>query len=119
DLRAIPAQKLLDAFAPPRSNGFDFGPDVDGYFLPEPVPAIFAAGKQNDVSLLAGWTHDEGSFELTEKPTAEKMRADAQKALRGNRVCVWATRFQDRVRVESRRSRTQHRDAEILGQLCA
>ena len=83
DLRAIPAQKLLDAFAPPRSNGFDFGPDVDGYFLPEPVPAIFAAGKQNDVSLLAGWNHDEGSFELKEKPTAEKMRADAQKEFGG------------------------------------
>ena len=54
ELRAVPAQKLLDAFAPPQSPGFDFSPDVDGYFLPEPVPAIFAAGKQNDVPLLAG-----------------------------------------------------------------
>jgi para-nitrobenzyl esterase len=46
ELRAIPAQKLLDAFAPPQSQGFDFEPSVDGYFLPESVPAIFAAGKQ-------------------------------------------------------------------------
>src|SRR5579863_845264 len=37
ELRAVPAQKLLDAFSPPQSQGFDFGPDVDGYFLPEPA----------------------------------------------------------------------------------
>jgi para-nitrobenzyl esterase len=82
DLRALPAQKLLDPFAPPRSGGFDFGPDVDGYFLPEPVPAIFAAGRQNDVPLLAGWNHDEGSFEIAfspQKPTADTMKAAAQK----------------------------------------
>ena len=82
ELRALPAQKLLDAFAPPQSPGFDFGPDVDGYFLPEPVPAIFAAGKQNDVPLLAGWNHDEGSFEIAfspQKPTAESLKATAQK----------------------------------------
>jgi para-nitrobenzyl esterase len=41
-----------------------FSPDIDGYFLAEPVPAIFAQGKQNDVPLLAGWNHDEGSFEV-------------------------------------------------------
>ena len=82
ELRAIPAQKLLDAFAPPQSPGFDFGPDVDGYFLPESVPAIFAAGKQNDVPLLAGWNRDEGSFEVVfnpQKPTAQSMKAIAQK----------------------------------------
>jgi para-nitrobenzyl esterase len=82
ELRAIPAQKMLDAFAPPQSPGFDFGPDVDGYFLPEPVPAIFAAGKQNDVPLLAGWNHDEGSFEIPDspqKPSADSLKAMAQK----------------------------------------
>ena len=82
ELRALPAQKLLDAFAPPQSRGFDFGPDIDGYFLPEPAPAIFAAGKQNDVPLLAGWNHDEGSFGIVfspQKPTADSMKANAQK----------------------------------------
>jgi para-nitrobenzyl esterase len=82
DLRALPAEKLLDPFIPPQSRGFDFGPDVDGYFLPEPVPAIFAAGKQNDVPLLAGWNHDEGSFEIAyspQKPSAESLKATAQK----------------------------------------
>ncbi|HZQ95093.1 MAG TPA: carboxylesterase/lipase family protein [Candidatus Sulfotelmatobacter sp.] len=82
ELRALPAEKILEAFVPPKSPGFDFGPDVDGYFLPEPVPAIFAAGKQNDVPLLAGWNHDEGSFEVAgspQKPTAESMKANAGK----------------------------------------
>jgi para-nitrobenzyl esterase len=81
ELRDIPAQKLLDAFSKPGPEGiFAFGPNVDGYFLPESVPAIFAAGKQNDVPLLAGWNHDEGSFEVAEqKPTAESFKAEAKK----------------------------------------
>jgi len=82
ELRAVPAQKLLDTFGKPGPEGFSFGPDVDGYFLPEPVPSIFAAAKQNDVALLAGWNHDEGSFEVTfspQKPTADSMKERAQK----------------------------------------
>jgi para-nitrobenzyl esterase len=82
ELRAIPAEKLLEPFAPPKSRGFEFGPDIDGYFLPESLPAIFAAGKQNDVPLLAGWNHDEGSVEIAfnpQKPTAATMKAMAQK----------------------------------------
>jgi para-nitrobenzyl esterase len=83
ELRAVPAQKLLDTFFKPGGpTNFAFGPDVDGYFLPESVPAIFAAGKQNDVPLMAGWNHDEGSFEVVfnpQKPTAESMKAMAQK----------------------------------------
>ncbi|HTZ82751.1 MAG TPA: carboxylesterase/lipase family protein [Candidatus Acidoferrales bacterium] len=82
ELRALPADKILEPFSPPKSPGFDFGPDIDGYFLPESVPAIFAAGKQNDVALLAGWNHDEGSFEVAfspQKPAAESMQANAEK----------------------------------------
>jgi len=82
ELRALPAQKLLDAFGKPGPTAFAFGPDVDGYLLPESVPAIFAAGKQNDVPLLAGWNRDEGSFEIAsspQKPTVESMKATAQK----------------------------------------
>ena len=79
-LRALPAEKILEAFVPPRSRGFDFGPDVDGYFLPEPVPVIFSQGKQSDVPLLAGWNHDEGSFEISgQTPTAEGLKANAEK----------------------------------------
>ncbi|HEY9532921.1 MAG TPA: carboxylesterase family protein [Mucilaginibacter sp.] len=55
DLRKIPADTLLKLSA--RSG---FSTDVDGYFLPESPQAIFAAGKQMDVSLLAGWNSAEG-----------------------------------------------------------
>lgn len=80
ELRAVPADKLLEVFGTPSPDAFAFGPDVDGYFLPESASAIFASGKQNDVTLLAGWNHDEGSYELgPKKPNAESLKADAQK----------------------------------------
>ncbi len=55
-LRALPADQLLAASQHEQS----FSPDVDGYFLPQSPSAIFAAGKQNDVPMIAGWNHDEG-----------------------------------------------------------
>jgi para-nitrobenzyl esterase len=82
ELRAVPAQKLLDVFFKPgATQNFAFGPDVDGYFLPESVPAIFATGKQNDVPLLAGWNRDEGGMQLEsnpQKPSVDSMKAIAE-----------------------------------------
>ena len=84
ELRALPAQKLLDIFGKAGPDAFAFGPNIDGHFLPEPPSAIFGAGKQNDVPLLAGWNKDEGSYELgSEKPTAESMKAMAEKDFGG------------------------------------
>ena len=61
-LRALPAEQLLAAVTPGTANpgAHNFGPDIDGYFLPQTPAAIFAAGKQNDVPMMAGWNHDEG-----------------------------------------------------------
>jgi para-nitrobenzyl esterase len=59
-LRAIPADQLLQAAL--QNGPFSFPQDIDGYFLPEDVRAIFAAGKQSHVPLLAGWNKDEGNF---------------------------------------------------------
>ncbi|PYX44635.1 MAG: hypothetical protein DMG83_12825 [Acidobacteria bacterium] len=74
-LRSLPAQKLLQVLAKKEGGEtYHFSPDVDGYFLPEPVPAIFAAGKQNDVLLLAGWNRDEGSLPVNGK--AKSMGAE-------------------------------------------
>jgi len=55
-LRKIPADKLLELSASMR-----FGTSIDGYFLPEAPVAIFAAGKQMHVPLLAGWNTSEGN----------------------------------------------------------
>ncbi len=60
ELRAMPAADIVKAVEAQKGPGVRFGPDVDGLFLPESVPAIFAAGKQAHIPLLAGWNHDEG-----------------------------------------------------------
>ena len=56
-LRGIPADKLLEAASKPGAGRF--GPAIDGYFFPESPLAIFAAGKQAHVPLLAGWNSEE------------------------------------------------------------
>jgi len=56
-LRAMPAEKLLEAAGKPGAG--QFSPSVDGYFFPESPLAIFAAGKQAHVPLLAGWNSEE------------------------------------------------------------
>ena len=61
-LRAKPAAEVLQAASKP--GGPRFVPNIDGYFLPESVEAIFAAGKQSHVPLLAGWNADEGSYRM-------------------------------------------------------
>jgi para-nitrobenzyl esterase len=59
--RAVPADVLLRTSTAASQTGYEnFTADIDGKFLPEGPPAIFAAGHQNDVPLLAGWNHDEG-----------------------------------------------------------
>ncbi|MVN23456.1 carboxylesterase/lipase family protein [Mucilaginibacter arboris] len=39
------------------------GPIIDGYLLPQSIPAIFAEGKQNKVALLTGWNENEGMLQ--------------------------------------------------------
>ena len=59
-LRALPAKALTEAFSKPDQNGgHSFVANVDGAFLEKSANAIFAAGEQNDVPLLAGWNRDE------------------------------------------------------------
>jgi para-nitrobenzyl esterase len=58
DLRALPAKYLLRA-AMKRSREY-FRPDIDGYFLPTNCLAIYTAGQQSHVALMAGWNRDEG-----------------------------------------------------------
>jgi para-nitrobenzyl esterase len=58
-LRALSAAKILEAAVNTAKGEPRFAPEIDGYFLPDAVPAIFAAGKQNHAALLAGWNRDE------------------------------------------------------------
>jgi para-nitrobenzyl esterase len=60
DLRAIPANALLEATAKPGLPRLS--PTVDGYFLPKSPLEIFAAGEQARVPLLIGWNSEEQSW---------------------------------------------------------
>lgn len=62
ELRATPAEALVKAAEGQAAHAIHFGPDVDGLFLPKAVPAIYAAGEQAHIPLLAGWNRDEGGF---------------------------------------------------------
>jgi para-nitrobenzyl esterase len=82
DLRRLSADDLVHAATakttPPPSR---FWPDVDGYYLPDSVPNIYAAGNQAHVPLLAGWNADEvrGQVLLAKtKTTAASFAATAQ-----------------------------------------
>ena len=79
-MRAAPAEDVLKAST--KAGAVRFGPIIDGYFLPEEPKAIFAAGKQNHVALLAGWNADEvrGSvLGAKDKPTARTFPEVLQK----------------------------------------
>jgi para-nitrobenzyl esterase len=78
-LRALHAKQVLEASLAKDSPRFK--PDVDGYFLPQPVERIFATGKQNDAALLAGWNRDEGEVEPAlsgSAPAMERLQAQAR-----------------------------------------
>jgi para-nitrobenzyl esterase len=72
-LRALSAIELLDASS--RPNAIGFGPNVDGYFLPQSPTAIYAAGAQAHVPLLAGWNSEESGPRgvLQEAPTPDNV----------------------------------------------
>ena len=79
ELRAKPAADVLQAAT--KAGAPRFFPNIDGYFLPETVEAIFAAGKQSHVPLLAGWNADEQSYRSIfgkDDPTAENFLAHAR-----------------------------------------
>jgi para-nitrobenzyl esterase len=116
-LRAVPADKLLEA-SQKKVDGmyaFHFSPDVDGYFLPESVPAIFAKGKQNDVALLAGWNRDEGKGEVSgpEKPTAARLKAMAEKEF-GPRAPVFLKLYPSSTEAEAFRSTEDFRGDQFI-----
>ena len=74
-LRQLPADRIL---AMQGTTG-RYGPLVDGWLLPEDPTAIFAAGKQNDVPLLMGYTRDEGFDAFNQALTLAAYRAQSER----------------------------------------
>ncbi len=78
ELRKKSADELLAATAKPGSPWFS--PIIDGHVMPDDARAIYAAGKQARVPLLAGWTRDEGNYRGVFRelpPTRENFRVRA------------------------------------------
>jgi para-nitrobenzyl esterase len=76
DLRALSATELLELSG--RQGMPRFGVNVDGWFFPESPAAIFVAGKQAKVPLLAGWNSEENnarSLLQQQEPTPENAMA--------------------------------------------
>jgi para-nitrobenzyl esterase len=73
ELRALPADDILK-----KGQGAMRGPIVDGYVIPEPMPQLFAAGRQNNVTLMTGWNEDEG-MAMGKPKTADEYRQGAEK----------------------------------------
>ena len=58
-LRQLPADEIMQKVTSRTQNAPRFGPIVDGWFLPDTIPHIYADGKQAHVPLLAGWNQDD------------------------------------------------------------
>jgi para-nitrobenzyl esterase len=81
ELRAAPAEAALAA-----APGLGYRPIVDGWFLPRPPAAIFAAGEQSGAPLMAGWNRDEG-FNFSLLPDKDgRTLTDLARALFGDRA---------------------------------
>ena len=79
-LRALPAQQLLETLRQPGAPWFSA--TQDGYVLPRAPGAMYAAGEQAKVPLLAGWNSHESDYRRVlgdAAPTEENFNAALKK----------------------------------------
>jgi para-nitrobenzyl esterase len=113
-LRALSATELLDASGRPGVPRF--GPNIDGWFLPESPAVTFAAGRQARVPLLAGWNSEESNARalVNETPTPENARAQFAKIF-GDRAADAAQVFPVTTAAEARQSLTDLASDQFIG----
>jgi para-nitrobenzyl esterase len=78
-LRAMSWQDILQKLEAHHGR-MPYHPDIDGWFLPEPVPQIYAEGKQAHVPLLGGWNRDEPSALAIDHPDPPTLESYHQMA---------------------------------------
>ena len=103
-LRAKPAAELLEAST--KQHKVEFEPNIDGYFLPEDVYAIYVRGKQSQVPLLAGWNADEGDYHAffeKDEPNASNYATHAKTAF-GDKAAAFLKVYPGETDAEARRS---------------
>jgi para-nitrobenzyl esterase len=82
EMRTLPADKILAVQKDCQlgcAGTIRIGTSVDGYFLPDTVANIYAAGKQNDIPIVSGFTRDESSNEIRAARTLDEYAAAARK----------------------------------------
>ncbi|HTL18670.1 MAG TPA: carboxylesterase family protein [Patescibacteria group bacterium] len=75
ELRAMSAEKLLEATSKPRSPWFSLA--IDGLFITEDPWSTFSFGKQAKVPLLVGWNSEEMNYHMVlgpSEPTVENFQ---------------------------------------------
>lgn len=84
DMRGFSSDKVTAAA---QAAGVRISPDIDGYYLPDTVDNIFAAGKQNDVAVLTGSTaNDLGTTPAIRKATNVAEYKDLAKQMYGDKA---------------------------------
>jgi para-nitrobenzyl esterase len=76
-LRSLTADELLQKAMLKTTQAPRFAPVIDGFFLPDSVSNIYAAGQQAHIPVLGGWNANESR--ATGHPTAASFTAQAQK----------------------------------------
>ena len=80
EMRAMTVEQLFKEIAKPGAARFPAV--IDGYFFPEPVRQIFAAGRQAHVPLLVGWNSQENPASRVlgdSEPTPDNLAAAIRK----------------------------------------
>jgi para-nitrobenzyl esterase len=80
ELRAMPAEQILEATAKPNMSRFPV--TIDRYFFPKSPAEIFSRGEQSHVPLLVGWNSEEGNYKSiigNEQPTKENFEKAVRK----------------------------------------
>jgi para-nitrobenzyl esterase len=73
-LRSLTTEEVVKGVTQ-RTNPPKFEPVIDGYFLPDSIPNIYAAGKQAHIRLLGGWNANESRPDTV--PTADSFTVQA------------------------------------------
>lgn len=60
ELRAMPAEQLLNATAKPGPD--DFPLDIDGYFFPESPVTLYKTGRVAKIPVIIGWNSEESNW---------------------------------------------------------
>ena len=81
EMRTLPADKILAVQKDCQlgcAGTIRIGTSVDGYFLPDTVANLYAAGKQNDIPIVSGFTRDESQNAIRASKNLDEYTAAAR-----------------------------------------